>query len=523
MAQQIRGQVDSKISPVLVPKIVNGKPTGGATKLFGFTRNDYVINDDGKYDASSVFFVETDKATYDSIEDSSLKTTTTTPGDLIDPGGGSTVRGEPKTKYYQAVATKKLDSRVWNATENTGAGLNYALSEWDGNKFDPGVFFNVSKEAQAAVNKAVIKETENSGIQLQDRTGFTRDTPTSNDDDPNTKLAGDSIDLTDLPNLTIKSKYTRKQFDQLLTYPEDRSPYQDSIRFSMYEYIGGRNLPRYNLTRVTSDGGGSTTDKTLSTNPLGSVSLPVQTPIADTNTVGWGQGEMNPLQAYAMYAGLTANNFGDVVGSLMDNAKILLTNDNINQNLRRGLKTYLAGEAVSMRGALPRFTGAILNPNIELLFDKPQLRGFQFQFLLAARSQKEAAIIKKIIRFFKQGMSVKETSSNIFLKSPNVFKISYLFGTNGEHPGLHKIKTCALTSCSVDYTPDGSYMTFEDGTMTAYRISLQFSELDPITEKDYQDYDKEAYNASRSRDGLEPATEAELQTPIKNDAGGIGF
>ena len=40
-----------------------------------------------------------------------------------------------------------------------------------------------------------------------------------------------------------------------------------------------------------------------------------------------------------------------------------------------------------------------------------------------------------------------------------------MFGTNGEHPGLHKIKTCALTSCSVDYTPDGSYMTFEDGTM----------------------------------------------------------
>lgn len=518
MAQQIEGEVDSKISPVLVPEILNGKPTGGTTKLFGFTRNDYVINDDGKYDASSVFFVETDKATYDSIEESSLKTTTS---QLV--GGG--INPGTKIRYYQAVAIKKLDSRNWDATENTGAGLEYAIGEWNGNKLKPGVFFNVSREAQAAVDKAVVKETENSGIQLQDKTGFTRDTPTSNDDEPpkEPKLAGNSIDLSDLTNLTIKSKYTRKQFDQLLTYPEDRSPYQDSIKFSMYEYIGGRSLPRYDLTENSGGGGGSTTDKTLSTNPLGSVSLPVQTPIADTNTVGWGQGSMNPLQAYAMYAGLKANDFADAVDSLMDDAKKLLTNDNINQNLRRGLKTFLAGQAVSMRGALPRFTGAILNPNIELLFDKPQLRGFQFQFLLAARSQKEAAIVKKIIRFFKQGMSVKETDGNIFLKSPNVFKISYLFGLKGEHPGLHKIKTCALTSCSVDYTPDGSYMTFEDGTMTAYRISLQFSELDPITEKDYQDYDKEAYNASRAQGGLEQATEAELQTPIKNDAGGIGF
>ena len=207
----------------------------------------------------------------------------------------------------------------------------------------------------------------------------------------------------------------------------------------------------------------------------------------------------------------------------MDTAQTVLTDSGINQNIRSGLKTFLAGRAVSMRGALPRFTGAILNPNIELLFDKPQLRGFQFQFLLAARSAEEAATVKKIIRFFKQGMSVKETAGNIFLKSPNVFKIKYLFGVNGEHPGLHKIKTCALTSCSVDYTPDGSYMTFEDGTMTAYRISLQFSELDPLTEKDYQEDDKEAYNWSRRLEGLEQATQQELRTSIKNDAGGIGF
>ena len=83
-------------------------------------------------------------------------------------------------------------------------------------------------------------------------------------------------------------------------------------------------------------------------------------------------------------------------------------------------------------------------------------------------------------------MSIKETTDNLFLKTPNVFNIRYVFGRTGQdHPGLNKIKTCALKSCSVDYNPDNTFMTFEDGTMTAYRITMQFQELLPITESDY--------------------------------------
>ena len=80
-------------------------------------------------------------------------------------------------------------------------------------------------------------------------------------------------------------------------------------------------------------------------------------------------------------------------------------------------------------------------------------------------------------------MSIKETDDYLFLKTPNVFNIRYVFGRTGQdHPGLNKIKTCALKSFSVDYNPDNTFMTFEDGTMTAYRITMQFQELLPITE-----------------------------------------
>ena len=53
--------------------------------------------------------------------------------------------------------------------------------------------------------------------------------------------------------------------------------------------------------------------------------------------------------------------------------------------------------------------------DLELLFDKPVLRGFQFSFDLVPRSKKEALEVVRIIRFFKQGMAPIRSQSNLFL------------------------------------------------------------------------------------------------------------
>ena len=45
---------------------------------------------------------------------------------------------------------------------------------------------------------------------------------------------------------------------------------------------------------------------------------------------------------------------------------------------------------------------------------------------------------------------------------------------------------CALTNCTVQYNPDGSYMTYDDGSMTSYNLQLNFSELNPIYDTDFQ-------------------------------------
>ena len=82
-------------------------------------------------------------------------------------------------------------------------------------------------------------------------------------------------------------------------------------------------------------------------------------------------------------------------------------------------------------------------------------------------------------------MAPQRVKSKLFLKTPNVFKLKYIFKGGGQHPFLNKIKMCALTQFNVTYAPDGSYMTYDDGSMTSYDVRLSFGELNPIYAEDY--------------------------------------
>ena len=57
---------------------------------------------------------------------------------------------------------------------------------------------------------------------------------------------------------------------------------------------------------------------------------------------------------------------------------------------------------------------------------------------------------------------------------------------------MNKIKACALTSLNVNYTPDGSYMTYEtNGSMVGYDLQMSFQEIEPVFN---DDQDAEAEN-----------------------------
>jgi hypothetical protein len=155
-----------------------------------------------------------------------------------------------------------------------------------------------------------------------------------------------------------------------------------------------------------------------------------------------------------------------------------------------GLLMSVATQGGNIQG---RAYGSVNNNNLEVLFGGPGLRSFSFQFSFYPREPNEAIEVRKIIRTFKQSMSVKRSANSLLLKAPHTFAISYLTAGQKAHPYLNRFKECALTSCNIDYTPDGTYMTYggDEKSMTAYRMTLSFSELEPIFDDEYgeSDYD----------------------------------
>ena len=213
------------------------------------------------------------------------------------------------------------------------------------------------------------------------------------------------------------------------------------------------------------------------------VFLPIQDKIQDTNAVTWADGTLNDLQRRV--ANLSYNMMSDdnpQVDSSIDAMKNLLSDGNVG-NLGR---LYLVEQIIGVQGLLSRATGKVLNPNLELLFSTPTLRPFTFNFKLSPRDEIEGSEVKKIIRFFKQGMAPRVQANNLFLTAPYVFDIKYMMGNIKEHDGIGKIKHCALQNCTVDYTPNNSYMTYQEGTMVSYNINMTFQEIVPIYDVDYE-------------------------------------
>ena len=262
----------------------------------------------------------------------------------------------------------------------------------------------------------------------------------------------------------------------LMRYPEKMPDDSDYISITAHDYLGATTTSFKGLTDAQRVG-----------DALGTVILPIQS-AKDSNAVAFQDGQLNAIQgAFAAAAGAGIEGFSDLdfaggaqdmVSSLGDSAKELL-ND---KSAAEFLKFYFAGQAVKSPGLVTRATGMVLNQNLELLLNGPQLREFKFGFALSPRSQSEAQVVKNIISFFKKHMAVQRSSSTLFLQTPDIFTIKYMHN-GSEHPYINKIKPCALQGFGVDYAP-AQYMTYQDGSMTSYGLTMSFKELKPVYRDD---------------------------------------
>ena len=271
---------------------------------------------------------------------------------------------------------------------------------------------------------------------------------------------------------------TRNSFgDQV--FPSDLAETgMDVIKFTMLEF-----KPR----KVTNEGAlGKVQKREKGRKGIGTVMLPVPGGITDQNNADWGDGRMNPLQAAGLEAAGRAlsGNLEAGMRSAGDAIKALGSNKEETKSTLKGLFSA-AAVGLDANEVLARTQGAVINPNLELLFKGPALRPFNFTFQMGARNEGDSLQIMEILRFFKQGSSPQRTEAQMLIKAPHTFQIEYLHrGTKNKF--LNEIKECALLSVGVNYTPNNNYATFANGAPVSIELTLGFKELDPVFNDDYE-------------------------------------
>lgn len=308
---------------------------------------------------------------------------------------------------------------------------------------------------------------------------------------------------------------------KLLQYPEKiLESNQDTFQISQFNYQApaGDIFTTANYSLAFGNGG-LQRNSALLKKAIGTVILPMPSKVVDQNAIDWSGNTMNSISmgvggyAYQKTAealggqaaanlGASAANLPNEVKTALIQAFTLMRADGGNIINRADMRAILsslamkgAGFDISPETILARAYGVAPNSNLELLFNGPILRAFTFGYRMTPRSEIEAKNVRRIIRFFKQGSAARKMTGqagqgSAFLKSPNVFKLRYK-SAGKPIPGVNKFKICALTQFGVDYTPESQWTAYEDpsspGQPVSVIMNLQFNELEPVYESDYQD------------------------------------
>ena len=305
---------------------------------------------------------------------------------------------------------------------------------------------------------------------------------------------------------SFRDQYGVRRNTQVYRYPFDINLNQDHIKISKYQYRrpGGGNSPQ------ASRPGDNVIDEGV---PLGSAILPMPK-VVDTNGAEWGKSDLNIFGLAAIGAVTGAEDKLRALGAFNtdklneEDAEVFKklqqassedtqTRTSTLRSLGGALGTAIASDItaralnqnIGQSNILARIGRGALNPNAELLFQGPVLRDFNFDFLMVARSDREGQEIRKIIRWFKEGLAPKFQNST-FLQTPDVFKLEYQRGkktlktVNQFSPG-----GLALRTIGVDYAPNGYWSAYRDSQPVSVRISVNFAELRPIYQQDQEKTD----------------------------------
>lgn len=140
-----------------------------------------------------------------------------------------------------------------------------------------------------------------------------------------------------------------------------------------------------------------------------------------------------------------------------------------------------------VRAALQTATQTGINPGSRVIFDKPNLRNFTFQFKLIATSAAEAVAIEQILKSFRRELYPETIDIGgglpIGYKFPNVFKIEFNF--KGGQLKVPKILFSHLRDMTTTINGQAGVFHF-DGQPTEVDLTLIFQEYRALSRQDVE-------------------------------------
>ena len=284
-----------------------------------------------------------------------------------------------------------------------------------------------------------------------------------------------------------------------LTYPKDLQIGQvDYVTFTHHEYRTNRNITGSNVNP-----GGASNAAAPAGGPPIVLYMPTSTP-AMSAANDWGavnfEGNLGAVMGN-LAAGATNRVMG-MTGVDYDSVKQFTkgTIDEVKNQVTAA--SSMAGGAAQQFGVnviselvpananqlLAMSRGQIFNPNVELLYSGPKVRGFSMSFTFVPKSADEAVVVNNIIKEFKKWSAPAEIPGGMY-KVPDVWQVTYMHN-NDVNRNMNAFKKAALTNVAVQSNPGlDMHMTFPNGMPVLTTLSLNFTEVDVILREDHDSVD----------------------------------
>ncbi|QZI90540.1 hypothetical protein MYOV003v1_p0216 [Vibrio phage 207E48.1] len=206
-----------------------------------------------------------------------------------------------------------------------------------------------------------------------------------------------------------------------------------------------------------------------------SIALPMPDELVTNYGVIWNARELGATgQLLRSAVNMDNMNLKDVSNALSEESKKLVTG---------AIQTLTP---LNTQDAAELHTGTRSNPFVEVLFNGTTNREQPLQFKFTPRTPEESLTVREIIRRLKFHMypefKFKQHDSSYMLH-PSIFDLTFMVMKDNEgvrNPWLHRLSTCALTNCQVNYTSEGGYNIHDDDAPVTIVVDCTFVELEQL-------------------------------------------